>query len=62
MALTPIEGSPPDLSSDIVGCPFRPRCPYSVEESGREDPHLELVEPNHWAACWNPQGRREVTA
>ena len=62
MALTPIEGSPPDLSSDIVGCPFRPRCPYSVEESAREDPRLQLVEPNHWAACWNPQGRREVPA
>jgi oligopeptide/dipeptide ABC transporter ATP-binding protein len=63
MALTPIEGSPPDLSSDIVGCPFRPRCPYSVDESAHEDPKLELVEkPSHWAACWNPQGRREVSA
>jgi oligopeptide/dipeptide ABC transporter ATP-binding protein len=61
VALTPIEGSPPDLASEIVGCPFRPRCPYAVEDSAREDPRLQLVEtPNHWAACWNPQGRREV--
>ena len=62
VALTPIEGSPPDLASDIVGCPFRPRCPYAVESCATEDPRQQLVEtPNHWAACWNPQGRREVT-
>jgi oligopeptide/dipeptide ABC transporter ATP-binding protein len=59
-ALTPIEGSPPDLSSDIHGCPFRPRCPFAVEESAETDPPLQLVAPNHWAACWNPQGRREI--
>jgi oligopeptide/dipeptide ABC transporter ATP-binding protein len=59
-ALTPIEGSPPDLSSDLKGCPFRPRCPFSVEQSAETDPPLQLVAPNHWAACWNPQGRREI--
>ena len=59
-ALTPIEGSPPDLASDIHGCPFRPRCPFAVEESAETDPPLQLVAPNHWAACWNPQGRREI--
>ena len=42
------------------GCPFRPRCPFSVEESAETDPPLQLVAPNHWAACWNPQGRREI--
>jgi len=61
LALTPIEGSPPDLASDIVGCPFRPRCPFSVDESAQTDPRLALVEkPDHWAACWNPQGRPAV--
>ena len=59
-ALTPIEGSPPDLSSDIVGVPFRPRCPFAVERCAVEDAPLQLVAPNHWAACWNPQGRREI--
>ena len=60
IALTPIEGSPPDLSSKLVGCPFRPRCPYGVDECSVDDPKLTLVTPNHFAACWNPQGEPEV--
>ncbi|MBM4409251.1 MAG: ABC transporter ATP-binding protein [Chloroflexi bacterium] len=59
-ALMPIEGSPPDLSANIVGDPFRPRCPFAVERCAVDAATPQLVAPNHWAACWNPQGRREI--
>ena len=39
-ALTPIEGSPPDLAADLVGCPFAPRCAWRTEDSWRIDPPL----------------------
>ena len=30
-ALTPIEGSPPDLASTLEGCPFAPRCGWRLD-------------------------------
>ena len=39
-ALTPIEGSPPDLASELVGCPFAPRCAWRVDDSWLLDPSL----------------------
>jgi oligopeptide transport system ATP-binding protein len=57
--LTPIEGMPPDLVDDHVGCPFAPRCVYCTERSRQERPPLMLVPdadgnaPHpHLAACW----------
>jgi oligopeptide transport system ATP-binding protein len=57
--LTPIEGMPPDLVDDHVGCPFAPRCVYCTERSRQERPPLMVVpdaDPNvahpHMAACW----------
>ena len=39
--LTPIEGTPPDLASDIEGCPFAPRCAWRLDVCEDEDPRLE---------------------
>jgi len=50
--LQPIQGVPPDLIDYPEGCPFQPRCPFSVPQSTRENPPLELKAPDHWAACW----------
>jgi len=30
-SLVPIEGSPPDLSQELTGCRFAPRCPFVIE-------------------------------
>jgi peptide/nickel transport system permease protein len=44
--LTPIEGAPPSLAQPIVGCPFRPRCPYADSACAVDPPLREGV------ACW----------
>jgi oligopeptide transport system ATP-binding protein len=53
--LSSIFGSPPDLRTEPVGCPFAPRCPYIVDTCIRETPPLEPAEgghPEHLVACW----------
>jgi len=52
--LTPIVGTPPDLASDLVGCPFRPRCAYAIERCVTEDPPLVTLDDGRITACWNP--------
>jgi oligopeptide/dipeptide ABC transporter ATP-binding protein len=53
----PIQGQPPDLSRDIPGCPFAPRC-FNVQERCRvEMPPLEQAPraaEGHRIACWYP--------
>jgi oligopeptide/dipeptide ABC transporter ATP-binding protein len=50
--LTTIEGAPPSLTSNIVGCPFYPRCPVHVDRCLAENPPLIELAPDHSAACW----------
>jgi oligopeptide transport system ATP-binding protein len=50
--LTAIQGVPPGLVDPGIGCPFEPRCPFSVEQSACENPPLEAVAPDHEVACW----------
>ena len=52
--LEPIAGAPPNLASDLTGCPFAPRCAYATQESLDKLPLLRDVEPGHRVACWNP--------
>lgn len=49
--LEPIQGTPPDLSNEIVGCPFAPRCKMACERCLQEMPLLREVEPGHLSAC-----------
>jgi peptide/nickel transport system ATP-binding protein len=50
--LIPIEGTPPSLVNLPSGCPFRPRCPISVEVCRTTEPPLaETDRPQHTAAC-----------
>lgn len=55
-ALTPIAGAPPDLGAELVGCPFRPRCPRALDTCTTIDPPLERVRGERLAACWAPVG------
>ncbi|HEX7172060.1 MAG TPA: ABC transporter ATP-binding protein [Candidatus Limnocylindria bacterium] len=62
--LVPIQGQPPDLSRDIPGCPFAPRC-FNVQDRCRQEmPPLEAAPnsaPGHEVACWYPaEGERLV--
>jgi oligopeptide/dipeptide ABC transporter ATP-binding protein len=50
--LIPIQGQPPDLTREIVGCAYRPRCNMATERCAREDPAREPVSPGHDAACF----------
>jgi oligopeptide transport system ATP-binding protein len=57
--LTPIEGMPPDLIDEQIGCPFAPRCAFCTDRSRQERPPLMVVpgaDPDaphpHMAACW----------
>jgi oligopeptide/dipeptide ABC transporter ATP-binding protein len=70
-ALTPIEGSPPDLASELRGCPFAPRCAWRLPVCREIDPPLVPVvgeragEPaarDHFAACHNQPTRAEAVA
>ncbi|MBI4641409.1 MAG: ABC transporter ATP-binding protein [Candidatus Tectomicrobia bacterium] len=47
-----IEGFPPDLIGDIVGCPFAPRCGYVQDRCREETPLLESIGNEHRVACW----------
>jgi oligopeptide transport system ATP-binding protein len=58
--LEPIKGLPPDLSRLPTGCPFRPRCGYATAQCEEERPSLELMGPEHYAACFHPQTSEEV--
>ena len=69
-ALTPIEGSPPDLASDLRGCPFAPRCAWRLDICATVDPPLAPVREragganavDHAAACHNQPTRAEAVA
>lgn len=50
-ALTPIEGTPPDLLEPPTGCGFKARCPFAVSKCD-SPPSLNEIAPNHKVACW----------
>ncbi len=50
-----IEGQPPILRAVPSACPFRSRCPHSMEICGKENPARRPVGPGHDVACfWDP--------
>lgn len=50
--LTPIEGSPPELSEQITGCPFAKRCPYAMQVCLQHLPDTHSFTDQHSARCW----------
>jgi peptide/nickel transport system ATP-binding protein len=49
--LTPIEGSPPDLSDLPSGCSFAPRCAEATAACGQRVPEMIRVGPQHFSRC-----------
>ncbi|GAC1377760.1 MAG: ABC transporter ATP-binding protein [Ktedonobacteraceae bacterium] len=53
--LTPIAGQPPDLSKEIIGCPYAPRCPKMQSRCQQERPELMPVgRGTQVVACFYP--------
>ncbi|HUV57382.1 MAG TPA: ABC transporter ATP-binding protein [Acidimicrobiales bacterium] len=51
--LSSIAGLPPDLTKEIVGCRFAPRCAYATDQCRTIDPPL-TGEGNRAYACFHP--------
>ncbi len=50
--LDPIPGEIPNLARLPEGCSFRDRCEYTVDRCESENPPAQLVQGDHYAACW----------
>lgn len=50
--LSPIPGSPPDMSSPPAGCPFSPRCQYARLICAAKRPPYQSFERGRRCMCW----------
>jgi oligopeptide transport system ATP-binding protein len=50
--LLSIEGTPPDLLKESVGCPFAPRCIYSMQICKTKKPPVYNIKNDHTCKCW----------
>lgn len=50
-----IPGEPPDLTDEIRGCPFAPRCEYTGNKCRIVHPELREIAPGHATACLRVQ-------
>lgn len=55
--LVHLPGEPPDLLTPPTGCRFHPRCKFALPRCREEKPVYQELEPGHFIACWNPQGK-----
>jgi len=54
LELYSILGSPPDMASPQLGCPFAPRCASATDHCHHNDPELTVEPAGHTYACWHP--------
>ena len=57
--LVPIPGAPPDLLSPPRYCRFAPRCRFASERCRQQNPPLERLAGEHYAACWHWRQARQ---
>ncbi|MDF2948521.1 MAG: peptide transporter ATP-binding protein [Sedimentibacter sp.] len=50
--LQPIEGTPPDLFSPPIGCPFAARCEYAMDICYKAMPPEYTITNEHATLCW----------
>jgi oligopeptide/dipeptide ABC transporter ATP-binding protein len=50
-----IEGAPPRVSGEEIGCSFRPRCSYRMAVCAENRPPLTEIRPAQSAACFVAQ-------
>lgn len=55
--LASLPGQPPDLTGEIVGCPFAPRCPVRHEKAD-VDPGIRIAADGRSVACWRVDDAR----
>jgi len=53
--LAPLVGEPPDLMKPPPGCRFHPRCPFATDQCRTDEPPMEEISEDRFAACWNHQ-------
>jgi peptide/nickel transport system ATP-binding protein len=46
-----LEGEVPNPADPPSGCPFHPRCRYSIDKCEVETPIWEEIEPDHFVSC-----------
>ena len=56
--LVSIKGQPPRLDKVPEGCSFSPRCSQAADGCRREMPPLVEIGRDHFARCWQSQGRK----
>ena len=49
--IQPIPGTFPNITEEIGGCRFHPRCPYATERCRKEIPQEIEIEPGHFVCC-----------
>ena len=49
--LSTIPGQPPNLQAMPQGCPFRPRCAYSIDQCEAQEPLLQVFATDRAKAC-----------
>ena len=53
LKLKTIEGSPPSIQEQIMGCRFYPRCDYcKLDVCDKKEPALTKRNFHHYSACW----------
>lgn len=50
--LASIQGQPPDLFKPPAGCPFAPRCAYTMVICREREPEFSQLGPDRGVACW----------
>jgi oligopeptide transport system ATP-binding protein len=50
--LVAIEGTPPDLLDPPLGCPFSPRCEFSMKICRNNMPEISYISKSHYVRCW----------
>jgi oligopeptide/dipeptide ABC transporter ATP-binding protein len=56
-----IPGSPPDLTVDLPGCSFAPRCSYAIDRCKEQVPGLADIAQGHKTSCSRFQ-REEISS
>ena len=56
--IQPIPGTFPNITEEIGGCRFHPRCPYATERCRTEVPAELEIEPGHTVSCHKVEEER----
>ena len=57
--IQPIPGTFPNITEEIGGCRFHPRCPYATERCKAEIPEEIEIEPGHFVCCHKVEEERK---